>query len=175
MTAMTNEEITARLSAIELPNTLGEMLEVAIVDATEVLADPRYQLYMGTWHTAPPVYIDGPCRVCLAGAVLRNAIPPTADVSDVVLYTLPTDLRVNINVLNLLRRGQVTGAYYLLHGLPHHDDTTPAPTLNALARMDVYYLCLAELSYSTVDGGEPTDLWWVKVRALRDELIAAGL
>src|SRR6187431_2046651 len=54
-----------------LPNKLSDLLELAVRDAQACEADPRYRLDMSAWHVPDGV---GPCRVCMAGAVMAQTI-----------------------------------------------------------------------------------------------------
>lgn len=50
-----------------LPNKLYKLLRIAVDDAEKLDSDPRFNLAMGTWISKID---DGPCNVCLAGAVM---------------------------------------------------------------------------------------------------------
>jgi hypothetical protein len=57
----------------QLPDTLSDLLEIAVDDCQEVERDERYVLYMFNWHR-PGVRVDGRCMVCMAGAVMVHRL-----------------------------------------------------------------------------------------------------
>ena len=54
-----------------LPDTLHELLDVALKDIDEVYKDPGYEVDMGRWHQTGA---DGVCYVCFAGAVIAKTL-----------------------------------------------------------------------------------------------------
>lgn len=55
----------------KLPNKPSELIRLAVSDIQKVAKDPKYGIYMGTWHWKDN---DGKCYVCLAGAVLAKTL-----------------------------------------------------------------------------------------------------
>lgn len=56
----------------ELPNKLSALLRIAVQDAQKCEALPaEYELRMSYWHSPRT---DGPCQVCMAGAVMAQSL-----------------------------------------------------------------------------------------------------
>lgn len=86
----------------KLPDTLWELLDVALADLRAVEADDRYAVSMGFWH-AP---IDGTCVVCAAGAVMAESLGVSPGRS--VLPEYFDDITAKkLCVINSLRMGHV--------------------------------------------------------------------
>ncbi len=86
----------------QLPDTIQELLELAIADAEVIAKDPRYKLNMGEWH----LYNDESqqCEVCIAGAVIARTLK--ADIKDFLLPAdYDDDTRMKLRALDSLWRG----------------------------------------------------------------------
>ena len=85
-----------------LPDTLSDLLTVALDDLAKVEADPRYAVAMKDWHRP---YSTGRCNVCLAGAVMAKSLGcPIARIDP---YELGQQIKTKLHVLNSLRQGFV--------------------------------------------------------------------
>ena len=56
----------------KLPDKPSELIELALKDLASVERSKAYKVDMGTWHS--PAKYDGPCSVCLAGAVMARTL-----------------------------------------------------------------------------------------------------
>lgn len=95
-------------------NTLHELLALAIGDFRKVLADDRYAIDMGVWHS-PGEDGDDTCHVCLAGSVLAKTVQLPLDVNAEVSVKSAA-IWDRLFALNDLRCGAVCGAIKSLHG-----------------------------------------------------------
>lgn len=95
-------------------NTLHELLAVAIGDFEKVLANPFYRINMGEWHK--PTRSGAHCTVCLAGSVLAGSMK-TAVTTDYQSTPSNPPIDKRMAALNMLRTGDISYAYYDLHGL----------------------------------------------------------
>ncbi len=83
-----------------LPNTLQELIEVALADAEACKADPKYVLNMSVWHTK----IDDKCYVCFAGAVMAQTLKvPTRMIYYPADFDYDTEHK--LEALNYVRMG----------------------------------------------------------------------
>lgn len=55
-----------------LPDKPSELIRVALADLEKCENDPKYEIFMGTWHDPYPS--AGVCDVCLAGSVLAKTM-----------------------------------------------------------------------------------------------------
>ena len=62
------------MTDLTLPDTMADLLEMALGDLEACEADPQYRINMSTWLQKTP----RGCQVCLAGAVIAQRVPPEA-------------------------------------------------------------------------------------------------
>lgn len=109
-----------------LPDTLGELMDVALKDLESVEQDPRYMVHMGIWHEK----FDGKCAVCFAGAVIARTLDAPIELC-LEPHEYPPAIEYKLDALNAVRSGFVDSALQHFHGkhsidLPHvHDRTVP--------------------------------------------------
>lgn len=60
------------MTDLTLPDTMADLLELALNDLEACEADPHYHINMGSWLMKTP----HACQVCLAGAVIARHVPP---------------------------------------------------------------------------------------------------
>ena len=98
-----------------LPDTLHELLELALHDFDLVLEDPAYRISMGTWHDLPPA--AGTCYVCLAGAVMAKSMGLPRELrGSAYLDGSPLDVHRKLVALDHLRTGDVGKALFRMSG-----------------------------------------------------------
>jgi hypothetical protein len=56
---------------MKLPTVPSQLIRLALKDLEEVEKNPSYKVYMSAWHQPQP---EGPCLVCLAGAVMAQSL-----------------------------------------------------------------------------------------------------
>lgn len=117
--------LTDRTLDVEL-RTLrpSALIQLAVADVRDVRKRTQeYEINMGRWHTPAHRIMEscsvprGPCRVCLAGAVIvnhdREAGPDT--------YIIPMDYdrctRYALNALDEFRKGELKSGYRRLTGI----------------------------------------------------------
>lgn len=92
------------IAKLFLPDKLSKLILVALNDLEKVEKDEKYKVDMGQWHH-PPLY-NGPCAVCLAGAVIAKTCK-TSYKKDL----MPGDFFENevkkFNALDLVRQGEI--------------------------------------------------------------------
>lgn len=93
-----------------LPDTLPELIEIAVEDAKKVGKDKRYKLAMWDWHRPGD---DGKCNVCLAGSVIamRDGVKPTEDITP-HYFPLGDDLK--LQAIDRARTGSLITAALLV-------------------------------------------------------------
>lgn len=93
----------------KLPDTLSELLSVALDDLEATERDPRYVIDMDDWHCPEA----GKCAVCLAGAVMAKTFD-----ADPERYLVPGEVTGDdsreLRALDALRGGYVQDAANLL-------------------------------------------------------------
>jgi hypothetical protein len=129
----------------ELADKPSDLIEQALVDLEKTEKDPRYRIYMLSWHS-PDMSGDGGCLVCFAGAVMAQGGVPfdmTLDSSDFHDFKV----RQKLNALNLFRLGMIgegldriavdlpEGMLYEVH-VPHYDKD-PISFKKAMSEMAV--------------------------------------
>lgn len=102
-----------------LPNTLGELLRIALEDFKKVAAEGKYGIDMRTYIDLE--YDEGAskrCVVCLAGAVLVTRIAPGAglELARDVMNRLREDTLYKLCAIDALRSGRLASAYGYLYG-----------------------------------------------------------
>lgn len=103
-----------------LPNTLHELLEVALQELEQVEKLPDHQVEMRSWYA---VFNEGDksvCQVCLAGAALRKLLPTQMSAVNIHPGMLCDSLKWKLEALNALRHGHILSACLYL------DITVPA-------------------------------------------------
>ena len=89
------------IDRMRLPDTLHELLSLALDDLEKVIKDDRYNVDMGTWHEP----IEGKCSVCLAGAVMAKTIK-ISEIQDTVPKDLEEEIHLKLYAIDSLRMGQ---------------------------------------------------------------------
>ena len=103
-----------------LPNTLHELLRIAVEDTQKIEKDPRYVLDMDVWHDPG----DDGCHVCMAGAVMSNKLDigpeDIIEPSDVATKDEAGNLSFHfadkLRAVDCLRVGDIWGAYVSVYG-----------------------------------------------------------
>jgi hypothetical protein len=98
-----------------LPNTLWELLEVALNDLAAVEQDPHYEVHMGVWHDGG-IAAPGACGVCLAGAVMAKRLHISPSVFITPSHFDASTLRDKLLSIDYLREGLVPAAAESLYG-----------------------------------------------------------
>lgn len=152
------------LKSIEdtLPNELSDLLDVAVQDLVKVERSPRYIVDMCSWYLKET---DGPCQVCLAGAVLAKSVlkePPVVDIDSIEPRQMRASIRRKMVALDGLRVGNIVRAYGNLKGKMM---ANLSPGL--LARLD-------KLERSIVGYAANPTLFKKQLRTLRNDLRAEG-
>jgi hypothetical protein len=94
----------------ELPNTLHELLYIALCDLEKVEKDPRYRIEMEVWHNFNG--LNNTCKVCLAGAVLAKTCDIPLESNSWELFDLPWR---HLRAIDWLRKGYINTAYLILY------------------------------------------------------------
>lgn len=95
----------------ELPNTLSELLKLALNDFEKCEADPEYVINMRIFLSKMS---DGPCFVCLAGSMLAQS----CGMRNLGQWnTLSDSLKRKLNAIDWLRHGDIKSAYEELYGV----------------------------------------------------------
>lgn len=94
----------------KLPDTLSDLLEMAVKDCQTVTAKDGYVEDMSVWHDPRE---DGTCHVCMAGSVMSQqmALPVTQQVRTNNIDDLPKDVAHKLFAIDLMRVGDMVGAY----------------------------------------------------------------
>lgn len=98
----------------KLPNTLGELLEVALQDLRKCEESDEYTINMLVWYET-----NGRCYVCMAGAVMAKSLG--YDESHQIGHNLPVPIRINdswnakLEAINELRKGHIERAMLSLN------------------------------------------------------------
>jgi hypothetical protein len=150
-----------------LPDTLGELLEVALKEARAVEQSEKYVLDMGSWHGQAIDDDAGRCHVCLAGSVIRNHVP-----IDMAIYEdhMPADLRKRMLALDFLQMGNLSEAWYALGGDPGHTPEFDDLIEDAEERFD------ALARHRRTAGLTPALMpqWWTAMSWLKSALLKGG-
>ena len=88
-----------------LPDTLSDLLRVAVQDAMILEKTPGFELYMFDWVRL----YEGTCQVCMAGASMVRQL----DV-DVTKYQVPSKEYAKLRAVDKMRRGSFWSATYFL-------------------------------------------------------------
>lgn len=87
----------------------SELIRVALADLEAVEKDDRYRVDMRVWHGRSDESKEGPCFVCLAGAVMAKSLG-----ADLYNYLVPYDFGEEIDyrliALDSFRQGFVEAA-----------------------------------------------------------------
>ncbi len=109
-----------------LPDTLHELLDVAIIDASRLDRD-LYTPFCMLYHHKPRE--DGPCLVCLAGVVIAGTLAASRDRS--LRRLSPSDYDGDtikkLRTLDLLRTGNYLVASQEFYGYKLDIGTLPQP------------------------------------------------
>lgn len=112
-----------------LPDTLWELLELALNDLEKAEKTPGVQVSMETWispvaNELAPVH---GCMVCLAGALLINTggIDWRASWDKLILEDVPLKVQHKMLALDMLRKGRVASAAEVLKRSPELEKARP--------------------------------------------------
>ena len=97
-------------SRCPLPNSLSELLAVAVRDARQLNSD-SYIPHSGNWHFPKP---EGVCEVCLAGSVIAVSLRISHLVFSVPNDFLPS-VRRKLHCIDYMRCGLWNHAFLMLH------------------------------------------------------------
>ena len=95
---------------ITLPKTLNGLLAVAVSDAKS-LNRKLYIPHFAYWHRPR---IGHRCEVCLAGSLIASSLECNRN-DNVLVHRLDETLKVKVEALNAMRRGDFTNAYRILY------------------------------------------------------------
>ena len=96
-----------------LPDTLHELLDLALNDFDKVMEDDKYAVNMGGWHLRG--YGKKKCRVCLAGSVMAKTLA-VRRWHDAWPSDYDNDTSRKLFAINDLRLGNLNDAYYYVYG-----------------------------------------------------------
>ena len=95
---------------LTLPDTMHELLAVAITDA-KAISRRVYKPHFGYWHC--PID-NGKCLVCLAGSIIARSLNSPAK-ANIRPSFLSTDVQRKMDALNAMRHGNWLHAYDLIY------------------------------------------------------------
>ena len=105
-------------AANALPETPSALIRLALDDLRKVERDPRYEVWMGYWHTGTGHPERTRCCVCLAGAVMAGTLG--AQPSDALCPgSYDEGTRGRLEALDYFRKGHAGGA--LMRFYPDRD------------------------------------------------------
>lgn len=134
----------------KLPDSLPDLIELAVADARRVVKDKRYRLDMFDWHWYNEDF-DRRCHVCLAGAVMAKTLG--TDPKETCTPDNSEDGN-RLRALDAIRSGRIPSAYGCLGRVP------------PLGWVSVFNLI--EESYSTERGRAPWPVYLKAARMLRE-------
>jgi len=106
----------------KLPDTLHELLDLALEDLKKISKDSRYLIDMGIYHE-PSGYFT-PCFVCLAGCVMANTLKANPFKS---LHPMdfPPEISLKLTALNFLRQGEIYDAIVAFYSYKAYPNRKP--------------------------------------------------
>lgn len=157
-----------------LPDTLHELLGLALKDASWAMESPNYSLNMGSWHEP---YLGGEdewaCDVCLAGAVMARSLG--ADISLGLCPEVGSAAGNKLRAINSMRGGYFYEAYSLCYG-----EKKRGPEVNEkMDEVSEIYGCLSsKFGNDGLDGtlvepywtDDDTDRWFDAFEEIRQAL-----
>lgn len=103
---------------ISPPNSIVELVAIALGDMERLVSSGKYTVYMNDWHR--PKSDVNPCAVCFAGAVMAGTLGAVD-----TKYHIPSDFGTEwykaLTILDLIRRGVArVGPYVPAHYVYYH-------------------------------------------------------
>jgi len=107
----------------------SELIRVAVADLEAVEKDERYRVDMGVWHVRSDESMEGPCFVCLAGAVMAKSLGAVHG-NNLIPIDFGADLAHSLMALNSFRMGFIDEGLHLMGedmpvGIPSTFPVTP--------------------------------------------------
>jgi len=91
-----------------LPNKLGELMRVALVDEAKAHRSPKYRVNMRDWHV-PARHARHQCDVCLAGAVMAFSLDGSPE-HHLEPWEFDQDVEKKMMALDSVRKGSIMDA-----------------------------------------------------------------
>ena len=144
-----------------LPDTLHELLDLALNDFIQIKDNDEYEIDFNTWHSIRQR--GGKCHVCLAGTVIANTFK--VDRSEFIEmlsdYFYDRSVIKKLQVLDRLAEYRILSAWRILHPGENIPD--------AIRELDDYYEQFPFYFQETTDG------WISDQRRLISDLKKEGL
>ena len=97
---------------VNLPDTMHELLRIAIDDMLVVKTQKKYVLNMGEWYA---INNDNRCSVCMAGSVMARRCKFDRT-KDCLPSSFPRDISTKLSAINQMRCNWLSEAYTSVYG-----------------------------------------------------------
>ena len=176
------------MTNIKLPDTMGELLELALDDAHKSIKE-GHELDLRNWLRIEASNGNN-CSVCLAGAVMLQTIDVRETCSSEIRSTLAEfdiyklspsrlegmgaskDTICKLYALDEMRTLELESAWALVYGTDISDIDPDAG--EALLKLKHSIITMKECDTS-IDHVNEGDGWWIMMEALRDGLLEAKI
>ena len=118
-----------------LPEQLSELIRIALKDEAKAFKSKHYQVDMNDWHT--PLFREGVCEVCLAGAVMAYELGIKPNLHATPGTFKDEGLQRKLSALDEIRQGNIDYSVAIMRNVAISDASDLLVMLGVPTSMEV--------------------------------------